>query len=129
MLVGTARNRPSTSNCHTIVSIECWWVQPETGPQLPTVLHCFNECWWVQPEKGLPLPTVTPLFQLNVGGYSPKQAHHFQLSYIVLIECWWVQLETGLPLPTVTPLFQFNVGGYSPKQARHFDAISHHLQE
>ena len=125
MLVCTARNRPSTSNCHTIVSIECWWAQPETGPQLPTVLHCFNECWWVQPEKGLPLPTVTPLFQLNVGRYSPKQAHHFQLSHncfhrmlvgtarnkpstsnchtIVLIECWWVKPKTGPPLPTITP--------------------------
>ena len=31
MLMGKARNRPSISNCHTIVLIECWWVQPETG--------------------------------------------------------------------------------------------------
>ena len=99
MLVGTAQNRPSTSNCHTIVLIQCCWVQTETGP---------------------PLPTITPFLRLNVSGYSPKQAPHFQLSHQSFNYMLVGTPETDPPLPTVTQLFKSNVVGYSPKQDLHF---------
>ena len=103
MLVGTVRNRPSTSNCHTIVSIECWWVQPKRGP---------------------PLPTVAQLFRLNVGEYSPKQNLHFQLSHQSFNYMLVGTPERDPPLPTVPQLFESNVVGHSPKQALHFQ-LSH----